>query len=87
MLFHRLDGHFLPVEDTCSQGGLHVGLFKDLGEVFHISGSTGGNHRYSDVVTDVVDQLDIKAAVGTVLINAVKEYFPGTQLLTGLCQL
>jgi hypothetical protein len=35
----------------------------------------------------VVDQLDVKAAVGTVLINAVQEDFPGTELLTGLGQL
>jgi hypothetical protein len=38
VLLHSLDGHFLPVEDTRSQGGFHVGLFKDLGELFNLSG-------------------------------------------------
>jgi hypothetical protein len=36
---------------------------------------------------DVIYQLNIKTAIGTVLINAVKKYFPGTELLTGLCKL
>ena len=35
----------------------------------------------------MLDQLNIKAAVGTVLINAVQQYLSGTQLLTGLYQL
>jgi hypothetical protein len=30
MFFNRLDGHFLPVEDTGSQGRLNISLFKDL---------------------------------------------------------
>ena len=33
------------------------------------------------------DQLNIVAAIGTVLINAVQEDLAGTQLLTGLYQL
>jgi len=33
------------------------------------------------------DKLDVKAAIGTVLINAVEKYFTGTQLLTRLYQL
>jgi len=41
--------------------------------VFNLSGTTGGNHRDGDVFPDVVDQLNIKNAVGTVLINAVEE--------------
>ena len=39
MRLHRLNGHLLPVEDPGGQGGLHIGLFKDLGEVFHLSGT------------------------------------------------
>ena len=30
MLLHSLDGHFFPVKDACGQGGLNIGLFKDL---------------------------------------------------------
>jgi hypothetical protein len=33
------------------------------------------------------DQFNIKAAIGTVLINAVQQYLAGTQLLTRLYQL
>ena len=36
MILHRLNGHFFPVKDTCSQGSLHVSLFKDLWEVFKL---------------------------------------------------
>jgi len=28
MLFDGLNGHLLPVEDTCGQDSLHIGLFK-----------------------------------------------------------
>jgi hypothetical protein len=35
----------------------------------------------------MLDQLNIKAGIGTVLINAVQQYLTGTQLLTGLYQL
>jgi hypothetical protein len=35
----------------------------------------------------VIDQLDVKTGIGAVLINAVEENFPGTELFTGLSQL
>ena len=35
----------------------------------------------------MVNQLNVKAAIGTVSINAVQENFTGAQLLTGLYQL
>ena len=87
MFLHRLNRHLFPVEDTCGQGGFSLGLFKDLREVLNLSGTAGGYDRDGYVVTDVVDQLNIKTAIGTILINAVEENFPGTELLTGLCKL
>ncbi len=48
MFLHRLNRHFFPVKYTCGQGGLHIGLFKDLGEVFNLSGTGGGDHRDGD---------------------------------------
>ena len=35
----------------------------------------------------MLDQFNIKTAIGAVLINAVEQNFTGTQLLTGLYQL
>jgi len=43
MLLHSLNGHFLPVEDTRGQGGLHIGLFKNFTEMFNLSGTGRGN--------------------------------------------
>jgi len=43
MLLHSLDGHLFSVEDSCSKGGLHIGLFKDFTEVFDLSGSGKDN--------------------------------------------
>jgi len=40
--------------------------------MFNFAGTGGGYYRNSDIVPNVVDQLDIKAAVGTILINAVE---------------
>jgi len=42
MFLDRLDGHLFPVEDTCSQSGFHICLFKDFTEVFNLSGTGGG---------------------------------------------
>ena len=44
MLLHSLDGHLFSVEDTRGKGGFHISLFKDLTEVFDLSGTGGGNH-------------------------------------------
>jgi hypothetical protein len=30
MIFNRLNGHFFPVENACSQGSLDIRLLKDL---------------------------------------------------------
>ena len=87
MFLHRLNGHFLPVKYTRGQGRFHIGLFKYLWEVLNLSGTTGGNDRDGHRFTDMFDQLDVKATIGTVLINAVQQYLTGTQLLTGLYQL
>ena len=84
MFLHIFNGHLFPVEYTRRQSRFHISLFKDLREVLHLAGTTGGNDRDGDVVADVVDQLDVKAAVGAVLINAVQQDLSGTQLLTGL---
>jgi hypothetical protein len=43
MFLHRLDGHFLPVKDPSNQGGLCLGLFKDLRKVFNFPGSGKDN--------------------------------------------
>ena len=61
MLLDRLDGHLLPVEDSRSQGGLHIGFFKNLTEVFDLSGTGEGNYWNGDVIPGVVDQLYVKA--------------------------
>ena len=87
MILHGLDRHFLPVEDTCSQGCLHIGLFKDFWKVFFAACTAGGNHRDGDSFFDMFDKLDVKAAIGAVLINAVQEDLSGAQLLTRLYQL
>ena len=71
MFLHSLNGHLLPVEYTCGQGRLHISPFKDLREMFHLAGTAGGNDRDGDCFTDMLDQLNIKAAVGAVLVNAV----------------
>jgi len=55
------------VEDTRSQGSLHIGFFKDLGEVFYLSGTRGGNNRNRGILTDVVVQLNIEVAVSALL--------------------
>ncbi len=55
--------------------------------MLHLAGTTGSDHRDGDIVPDVVDQFNIKAAIGTVLINAVEKNFPCTVLFTGLCKL
>ena len=73
MLLHCLNGHFFPVEYPSRQCGLHISLFKDLREVFYTIGSAGGNHRDGNSFSDMLDQLNIKTAVSTVLINAVEE--------------
>jgi hypothetical protein len=87
MFLYRLNSHFLPMEDACSQGSLGLGVLKDLREMLHFTGSTGGNHGNGDIIPDVIDQLDIKAGIGAVFINAVQENLSGTELLAGLCQL
>ena len=66
------------MKDTRRQGCFHIGLFKHLRKVFHLSGTAGGNHRDGDTFIDVFHQLNIKAAIGAILINAVQEYFPCT---------
>ena len=55
--------------------------------MLYLTGTGRCYYRYRNVIPDVVDEFNVKATIGNVLINAVKEYFPGTQLLTGLCQL
>jgi hypothetical protein len=72
MLLHGLNGYLLPVKDTCGQSGLHIGLFKDLREVFNLSGTTGGNDRDGDVFADMFYKFNIKTADGTVFVNTVK---------------
>ena len=39
--------------------------------MFNLSGTTGSDHRDGYIVPDVVDQFNVKTAIGTVLINAV----------------
>jgi hypothetical protein len=55
--------------------------------VLYTPGTAGGNHRDGDCFTDMLNQLYVKTAIGTVLINAVQQDLTGTQLLTRLYQL
>lgn len=48
-----------------------IAVFSNTSGSVQFSGTTGGNHRDGYIVPDVVDQLDIKAGVGDVSINAV----------------
>jgi len=52
--------------------------------VLNYSGSTGSSHRDGDIVPYVVDQLDVKAAFGAVLINAVQKNLASIVLFTDL---
>ena len=52
--------------------------------MFDLSGTGGGDHRDDDIVTDVIDELDVKAGIGAVLVNAIQKKHPGTKLFTGL---
>jgi hypothetical protein len=36
MFLHSLNGHLLPVENARSQSRFHIGLFKNLREVFDL---------------------------------------------------
>jgi len=87
VILHSLDGHSLSVKDTCGQGCLHICFLKDLREVLHLCGTAGGNDGDGNTSTNVVDQFNVKATVGAVLINSVQEDLPGAKLLTGLGQL
>ena len=50
MILDRLNGHLLPVEDTGSQGRLHIGLFKDLTEMIHLSGTRKGYYLQEIII-------------------------------------
>ena len=73
MLFHCLDGHFLPVEDPCGQSGFHIGLFKDLREVFNLSGTRGGDLWDRDAFANVFYKFNVKGTIGTIFVNTVQE--------------
>ena len=73
MLFHRLNGNFLPVKDSCSQGCFHISLFEDFTEVFDLSGTGRGNDWEGDVIADVVDQFNVETTVGAILIKQIME--------------
>ena len=43
----------------------------------YLTGSAGSDQRDGDIVPDVADELNVKARIGPVLINAVQEDLPG----------
>jgi len=72
VLLHHPNGNFLPVEYTRSQAGLNIDLFKDPREVFNLSGTGGGNDRDGDVFTKAFYKFNVKAIIGTILVNTVE---------------
>ena len=87
MLQHSFNGTSSRWNFLAAKGGHYLGLLENLWEMLHFTCAGGGDHRDGDIVPHVVDQLDVKAGVGAVLINAVRENLPGTELLTDLGQL
>jgi hypothetical protein len=55
-----------------AKGGFNVCLLEDLGEVFHLAGTGGGDDRYGNAFADMFDQFDIKATVGTIFVDTVE---------------
>jgi len=73
MCLNSLNGHLFSVKDTCSQGSFHIGLFKELGEVFDLSGTGGGNDRDGNVFANIFHKFNVKATIGNVFIDASEE--------------
>ena len=55
--------------------------------MLNLAGNAGGNDRDGARVSDMFNQLNVKTAIGTILINAVQEYRTVTEFLTRLYQL
>jgi hypothetical protein len=65
VLLDGFNGYLFPVEDTRGQSRFYISLFKDLCKVLYLACTTGGNDWDGYVIPDVVDQFNVKAAIGT----------------------
>jgi len=83
---HLANRHLLAVEDAGGQGGLGPGAGEDFQEVVGTARPTGGNNRDGHRRTHRVDQFQVKTRVGAVLINAIQQNLPSSQLLADLGQ-
>ena len=73
MFLHRFNGHLFPVKDTYGQGGLNIGLFKNLWEMLHFSCTAWSDDRDGNTFTDVFYKFNVKAAISTIFVDTVEE--------------
>jgi len=72
VLLNSLNGNFLLVKDTCSQGRFHISLFKHLTEVFDLSDTGRGNDWDGNAFANAFHQFNVKATIGTIFVNTVE---------------
>jgi hypothetical protein len=73
MLLDSLNnGHLFPMEDPGGQSGHHISLFKDLREVFNLSGTGGSSDWDGNAFAYMLHQFNVKTTVGTVLVNTIE---------------
>jgi hypothetical protein len=72
IFFDITDGNFPAVKNTGGQGSFRLGSRKDFIEVFNYAGSAGGNDRNGNCRCNGIDQLKVKAQIGSVTIDTIE---------------
>ena len=78
--FGRRDAMLREVKEIRCRYGRGARFLEDLEEMLRLAGAADGNHRYRQCVTDLRNQLQVKAELRAVAIDGIDQDFPGAEI-------